>query len=839
MGDWFNGPGGGLPPVMLGLEERALRDLGEAVKAPLPPPDVEFGPPAERINPTSRELVFIVPLTDGPTYLGDVELAVSPRDELSIEAPRLLQMLKPIVDPKVHTRLAVTLDARGRLDQRALAKEGIRLSYDSRNLALAIEIPVAERQNRSLGYGAERQNYQETLKPASFSAYVNVHAQAEFVEAGPNKGVVPPTAALDTALRIRGIVAETEGYLSARRDDPVFRRTGSRLVYDDMRRFMRWTAGDSQIQARQFQASPTVLGIGVSRIYSQIDPQREIRTSGAQSFSVLSTSVIETYVNSRSVERRTFQAGNYTLRDFPLAEGSNAVKLRIEDASGKVRIVDFSVYANQSLLARGVTEFSLFGGVYSAPTQTGFAYSRNWVTSGYVRSGLTTQLTAGMNFQANRRTRQVGAEVLWGSPVGLAGFSLTASRDRRVGTGLAAAITYERLVSFNGGARSQSIRAAVEWRSRRFVIPDVEFGQDRTELRASLGIVRTLGNNTYIAADAQYSRDRDSHIQSYGARLSGGFDLGSRLAATAELGVNRGSPRNETYGRFGLRMRIGQRGTLQVETDTTGRARASFSTSGGNGNGAWQTSADVSHDQDSVSLNANASLVTNRAEIGVQQTAGWSKQGMRLNDARTSVRAAFALAFADGAFAVGRPVSEAFVVARPHRSLRGKTVYLDPVERSESARSGRLGPALGGQLSAHNFRTLVYQVPDAPSGYDLGAGNIAIRPPYRAGYKLTIGSDYHLLVIGKLLDDRGEPVRLLAGKAHDLENPDHPAVTVFTSRDGRFGAQGLRPGSWRIEMPAEPPLAYEFEVTESADGIVRIGDLRPTRLPMQPRRKKR
>lgn len=200
---------------------------------------------------------------------------------------------------------------------------------------------------------------------------------------------------------------------------------------------------------------------------------------------------------------------------------------------------------------------------------------------------------------------------------------------------------------------------------------------------------------------------------------------------------------------------------------------------------------------------------------------------MRLTDARLRVNAAFALAFADGSFAVGRPVSEAFVIARPHRSLGGKPVYLEPIERSETARSGGLGPALDGQLSAHSFRTLVYQVPDAPSGYDLGAGNIAIKPPYRAGYKLVIGSDYHLLVIGKLLDSEGQPVKLLAGKATDLGNTKRPAMTVFTSRDGRFGAQGLRPGRWRIEMPTDVPLTYEFEVTDSPDGIVRLGDIRP------------
>ena len=70
-------------------------------------------------------------------------------------------------------------------------------------------------------------------------------------------------------------------------------------------------------------------------------------------------------------------------------------------------------------------------------------------------------------------------------------------------------------------------------------------------------------------------------------------------------------------------------------------------------------------------------------------------------------------------------------------------------------------------------------------------------------------------------------ILVLAGKAIDLGDPSHPRLTIFTSRDGKFGAQGLRPGRWRVEMPTEPPLAYEFDVADSVEGIVRIGDLQP------------
>jgi outer membrane usher protein len=122
---------------------------------------------------------------------------------------------------------------------------------------------------------------------------------------------------------------------------------------------------------------------------------------------------------------------------------------------------------------------------------------------------------------------------------------------------------------------------------------------------------------------------------------------------------------------------------------------------------------------------------------------------------------------------------------------------------------------------------LAFDVPDAPPGYDLGSGNVQLLPPYRAGYKLEVGSDYHLLVLGRLLDPEGEPISLLAGKAIDLEAPKRPGITMFTSRDGKFGAQGMRPGKWRIEMPTVPPTVFEVDVIDSPTGTVRLGDIHP------------
>src|SRR5206468_7906189 len=74
-----------------------------ALAAASQPPPPAQAPPAiakARINPTKRVLKFVVPVTDGINYLGDVDLAVAPDDSLSVGAPRMLQMLEPILKPE-------------------------------------------------------------------------------------------------------------------------------------------------------------------------------------------------------------------------------------------------------------------------------------------------------------------------------------------------------------------------------------------------------------------------------------------------------------------------------------------------------------------------------------------------------------------------------------------------------------------------------------------------------------------------------------------------------------------------------------------------------------------
>lgn len=132
-------------------------------------------------------------------------------------------------------------------------------------------------------------------------------------------------------------------------------------------------------------------------------------------------------------------------------------------------------------------------------------------------------------------------------------------------------------------------------------------------------------------------------------------------------------------------------------------------------------------------------------------------------------------------------------------------------------------------LSSYSERVITVDVDGAKPGVDVGQGSFKLFPPYRSGYVLEVGSDYHLTALGTMLDVDGQPVSLVSGKATELAHPERPAVTLFTNRQGRFGATGLAPGQWRLEMLDTKNSVYVITIPADADGVVRLGDITPVK----------
>lgn len=794
----------------------------------LPRPAGTGAEPQVRYNPTGKPVTLTVAAKDGPVYLGDIVLTINPDDSLEFSAQRLIDLLGNVLDPNVLRTLQASFAGKAVIGPEAFQGSGIQIRYDPQDLAIALDIDSASRVTRTVMVSPlDRDRPGTFVQPADFSAYLNVRGSVDYLWDGFDRGVQAPVLFLDGAARVLGTVAETQAIWQPGGDGTDFQRLGSRLIYDDAKRLMRWTLGDLQPVVRGFQSLPDIAGLSVFRSYSVLQPQEIVRPRGDRSFQLARPSTVQVFVNGELVRQLQLAAGTYNLRDFPFTQGANDVRLSIIDDAGRTENLRFNVFLDQSQLASGLSEFGVYAGVLAPLAAHGRRYTGKPAITGFFRHGVSDALTLGANIQADGNNQMGGVEAVWGTRLGTFSGSASFSHIDGVGNGRAVLATFQRLIQRRGG-QSDSITAFFESRSRNFgpggtVVPSNPFAWE-----AGGGYSHSFNANLYGGIDGRYSRGRDGQRDLYNVRGTMGWRISDRLSATGDLRYERDSRRSGLGGLVSLTLRLGRYSSLRADYDTRNeRARLSYTTIHGQGVGSYNIAADIARDRFGTGVNLAGNYVSNRADLGFSHFGAFSDDFGRSTGQRTSFRFGTAIAVADGAVTVGRPIYDSFAVVKGHKSLKGANVLVDPSQFGHTASTGALGTALQPSLSSYAERTVQVDAPAAPAGYDLGQGSYRLFPPYRSGYRLEVGSGYNVTAIGKMVDRNGDPVALVTGSATELAHPERKPVDIFTNKEGRFAATGLAPGRWRIEMRDPEKSGFVIEIAKDAEGVIKLGELVP------------
>ena len=75
------------------------------------------------------------------------------------------------------------------------------------------------------------------------------------------------------------------------------------------------------------------------------------------------------------------------------------------------------------------------------------------------------------------------------------------------------------------------------------------------------------------------------------------------------------------------------------------------------------------------------------------------------------------------------------------------------------------------------------------------------------------------------LSSEGKPLALLSGLAKETGDGELRKVPIFTNGEGRFAADGLKPGLWRMELLSEPPVCFELSIPGGSSGFFDAGKL--------------
>ncbi|MDO9369435.1 MAG: fimbrial biogenesis outer membrane usher protein [Sphingopyxis sp.] len=782
------------------------------------------------INPTGRAVVLTAPLFDGQTYIGDTTLTLDPGGQASFSADRLLALLEPRLAPALVQSLRTRLAQRGAIGRADLEGVGVAIGYDPLTLQLVMDISPASRASRAVTLGDDAaRGTVSYVAPADVSAYLNIRGSMDWVQQGSDEGLAAPITFLDGAVRTGGVVLESEANWQAGARGADFQRRGTRAIYDDRKNLVRWAGGDLQTLARGFQAAPEISGLSVSRFYSLLDPQRIIRPRGNRSFRIERRSVVEVRVNGQLVRRLELDPGTFDLKDFPFTQGANDVRLTITDDVGRTESFNFDIFLDQAQLADGLSEFGLYAGVLAPLGRRGPVYTDDLAFSGFYRRGLSDNLTLGVNAQADRGGWMGGAEAIVATPIGSFGGFASASQVDGFGSGWASILTFQRTITRRSGG-ADALSLSFETRSRNFAPIGVGVPSNPYRYAAGASYNGAISDALYAGLDARYSRGRGAEPNVGSLRATGGWRISPRLNLTGDISYERAGRQDRVGVFLSLVFRLDRASSVRADYDSRGdRKRLTYQTYRGSGTGAYNLSADVEHSDLGIATTANGIFYTNRAELGFSHFGTFERDLGGSTGQRTSLRFGTALAFADGSVSIGRPVQDSFAIVRAHPALEGADIFVDANGRFSTANSGALGTALQPSLSSYSERNLLVTAPDAPLGTDLGDGSFRLLPAYRSGYKLTVGSDYMISVVGRLLGTNGQPVALVAGSAMEEAHPEREPVPLFTNAAGRFGATGLAPGRWRITLSDPGGTQYDMMVPNNVDRTTAAGDLTPKR----------
>lgn len=785
--------------------------------------------PALRLNPTGRDINLSAPLRAGTFILNEVSFVLTADDMIKVESKSFIEAVRPVISTEKLRVLETELAGLDYALSAQIGRLGYVINYDPTSISLNVQIPADARDVQDISLrrfedGATGQ-YSE---PATLSGYINFRSYGDYVWNGIDSGFQSPTSLIDSAIRYRGVVLENEATVRLDSDSQkFFTREGTRLVYDDRQHLVRFAAGDLITSGRGFAGSPQIAGLSATRVYSIVDPLRNVQPRGDRSFTLTRPSTVEAMINGQLIRRVRLQPGVYNIRDFPFVQGTNNVEFNIQDDAGGTQRISFSQFFDRTLLAEGLSEFSFQAGILAPFRRSSRDYQTSEpAASGWYRRGISETVTLGGNFNVNKSGATAGVEAVIASAIGIIGIDAAASDVDGIGTGFAANVGLQK--SFGGyNAAPRSIAAGVEYRSAKFANPGFAGVDNRIKWNLSASYAQPIGQSQFISLSGDYGVARGPFRNEVSTRLTYGYTINSRLNLTVDGTYERRAIFGSEFGvRATLAVKLGPRSNGVAEVDTrTERARIGYQTAWGEGVGSWTASGDLDVSQEDVGFNGGFNYTANRAELGLTHTTVYELTGRRTDSQRTSLRLGTAIAFADGKFALSRPIYDSFAMVAAHKSLDGAQVIIDPRDDHYTAKSGLFGPAVDPNLGAYIRRTLTYDVPEAPVGYDLGTASAKILPPYRGGYLVTAGSDYSVTALGTLIGLDGAPVSLLSGKATEMGVSNPRTLTIFTNRTGRFGISGMRPGRWRIEMPTEPPTIVEIVIPAKSLGVVRLGDV--------------
>ncbi len=781
--------------------------------------------PAAPVAAADRWTQLLLPLLRNGQLSGDIVAEVTSDGRIRYARDSLIERLTPFLAPGAIGGLETAFPSAPFLTPEEVEAAGITLRYNPSLLEVVVErIDPTIAAVQTLGPVITESRVPITRQPQDFSAYLNVVGDFRIDDFDTFE---EPGVLLFGAVRYRGFVVEFDGGYdrALTGGSGGFYRRSARLVYDQIDHLRRWSAGDLQLGGLPIISGAVIGGVAVEkgrRVFTGVGPVTQL---GSQQILLDRDATVEVIVDGQQVQTLQLAAGPYDLSQLTAQYGGRNAQLFVTDVTGRRQVASFDPFFDPVDLGAGEEEYSAALGFVARQFGAQPVYGGLPVFSGYYRRGMTNRLLLGGALQLSEDIQVVGAEMTI-SPRSIPGrFEMSGAVSFGGGTGVALRGAYS--IQFGSDSRGRQFSISADYRSGGFrTLSDRLSGGQFESLSVTANFSQSLSERTSLVAGlnwfdrAGFTNSRTAYVdiihRTERFRLTAGIEYGSGSTFVNDFGV-----------RVGITVPFGRRSRAEANYNSRRETfRAFASRSYEDRVGSFGYDVGVSTTPGNATVDAIANYVGNR----FYARASVASSGPRIGDvdqrqqARMQVGTSFA--FTGGAFAIGRPINDSFVIASPHESVEDGQVVLgrSVQDRRYDALSGTFGPALGSRLQSYSRQNIIYDLVNAPPGYDIGSGIETVEPPYRSGYRLVVGSDANVTAYG-FLNVGENRATLLSGTITGIDDDEFSGQPFFTNSVGRFAITGLRPGKTYEVRLFDPAVTYRIVVPEDAQPLFQLGEI--------------
>jgi outer membrane usher protein len=649
------------------------------------------------------------------------------------------------------------------------------LTFDEATLALRLDFPAAQLEPTRLDLSRRPTPLPLTTPPTSTILNYRVSAR-QVAEDAP----VQLRLATDLNVRVGEVLLRQEAKVETGSDLPTFTRGRSQLLWDDRVEGRRVVAGDQLTAGGPFGTIFPGAGVSLTKLFG-ITPDVLRQPTAAMQVTASTPSQVEVSVDGSTVYRNTVAPGPVSLENLYNYGGTRTVRVTVTDASGRREVYEQPFFFTDTVLAKGMQEYSYFAGKRSE-----LGLDERWryhetAWQGFHRYGVTNSVTVEAGGEGNEHFSSGGAGVtLRHDTLGLVSLGMLGSVDRvadRSAQGWAARYTYvtPQVTLFAG-------RRQLDAGFRSFATVASSVGLlSETRLGASARLSPAAG----LTLDYTRLRETTGERSNYAVRLAS--TLNRRTSLYTEFASSRAAGQRDWAFNVYLRYEIEQ----QQWVGSTYRARRNFreveleagrQVEQGEGFG-YRVGTTTSRADGQANDFAHGSAIWNLRQATLDFNGSAQVRGGNARFMEAGISGA--LVGVQGYVAPTRVVNDGFAVARLGVPQAGVDVFLNNQVQGKTNERGEL---LIPNVGAFGRQDVSLDDKQLSMDYSIARTRVTIAPAYRSGSVVEFG---------------GRKLRALTGFAWLIEDGKRKPVASHTwelgGQDNRLKIETAPSGDFYLE----------------------------------------